>query len=222
MNKEQVLDTARKIDELRQDVGMTNEERDLAFAAAIEQEVRGSAEPVSRFYSCGCVLCICEGDSKCYGCSAKSCGKSDADCAWKQERIKALLATPQPCPKCEELEQLFVEVRDKHQAEFLRAEAAEAKLAQHEANALALEHAEALRAKCAEAAEAKRELLRKENGMQHTMLVAAEARCAKIRQETVDAVEVIFDDWELGPDAFNDKYGTADLWVAIRALGEQT
>ncbi len=51
-------------------------------------------QPYSRTYPCGCVLCICEGDERCHGCGAKSCGKSDAECDWKQQRIKAALSAP--------------------------------------------------------------------------------------------------------------------------------
>jgi len=69
----------------------------IDFARRIRREC-AKGEPVSRIYPCGCVLCICcDGDEKCYGCGAKSCGKSDAECDWKQERIKAVrFASPQP------------------------------------------------------------------------------------------------------------------------------
>lgn len=62
-------------------------------AVAVEQP---SAEPVSRTYSCGCVLCICDDEEKCHGCGAKSCGKPDAGCGYKQDRIRAVLNAEHP------------------------------------------------------------------------------------------------------------------------------
>lgn len=49
-----------------------------------EQAVR-----ISRIYSCGCIMCICPGDECCYGCGAKSCGKSDAECVVKQNLFES-------------------------------------------------------------------------------------------------------------------------------------
>lgn len=65
----------------------------VADLSALEAEEAASAAlPVSRIYACGCILCICN-DERCHGCGAKGCGKSDAECDYKQERIRKELAT---------------------------------------------------------------------------------------------------------------------------------
>lgn len=112
--------------------------------------------------------------------------------------VSPLYASPQPCPKCETLKVELVAVATIGRDREVARKAAEATC----------------------------ELLRKESGMQHTMLVAAEARCAKIRQETIEECAEIAD--EEGNEWDSDRLLTFKNYAhavrdRIRALkGEKT
>lgn len=64
---------------------------DMSYIARVAMRWKPEPAVVSRTYQCGCITCICpeNDENRCYGCGAKSCGKGDAECAWKQEAIRA-------------------------------------------------------------------------------------------------------------------------------------
>lgn len=52
--------------------------RDAVMKALAEQRQRFIEPPLAREQPCGCVVCVCDDDERCYGCGAKNCDDPSA------------------------------------------------------------------------------------------------------------------------------------------------